>query len=103
MAIPFVMIDLDKPRKLRFGMKSMVEFERTNKIKLLDIGENMSVEICAKLAYTMLKQEDPELTLEKTIELLDEHMLAGDAIEKINEAIAAAFPNSKNAGVPAEE
>ena len=103
MAAPFVIINLDKPRQLRLSMKAMIEFEKTNKIKLMDIADNMSIEICAKLAYTMLKQEDSELTLDKTIDLLDEHMTAGEAIEKINEAMTAAFPQSKNVEQPAAQ
>lgn len=93
-----ITVNLDRERMLRLTMKAMVEFERTNKIKLMDIGDNMSVETCAKLAYSMLKQDDPELTLDKTIDLFDNHLSPGEAIEKINEAILQAFP--KNAAGP---
>lgn len=100
MAQPFVMINLDKPRKLRLSMKAMIEFEKTNKIKLMDLGKEMSVEICAKLAYTMLKQEDSELTLAAAVDLLDEYLSPGEIIEKINEAMSAAFPEAKNVEKP---
>jgi len=101
MAIPFVIINLDKERKLRLTMKAIIEFEKTNKIKLMDINKSTSIDVFAKLAYTMLKQEDNDLTLDKTITLLDEYLTVGEAIEKISEALAAAFPSAKNADQPA--
>ena len=101
MATPFVTINLDKERELRLTMKAMIEFEKTNKVKLMDIANELSIEVCAKLAYTMLKQNDADLTLDKTLDLLDKYMLPGEAIEKITEALTAAFPTAKNAKKPA--
>ena len=101
MATPFVTINLDKERELRLTMKAMIEFEKTNKVKLMDIANELSIEVCAKLAYTMLKQNDADLTLDKTLDLLDKYMLPGEAIEKITEAMTAAFPTAKNVKKPA--
>lgn len=101
--IPFVVINLDHPRKLRFGMGAMVEFEQLTGIKLMDIGDKMSFEICAKVLWIMLKQEEKELTFENTLNLIDDYAdNFNDVIEKVTEAISAAFEkgNSPNAPTP---
>ena len=102
--IPFVTINLDKPRKMRFGMGAMVEFEQLTGIKLMDLEDEMSLETCAKVMWIMLKQEDRELTFEKTLELIDEYSdNLNDVIAKVTEAIQAAFKTnieSPNAGKP---
>lgn len=92
MAIPFIMINLDRPRKLRFGMGAMVEFEQLTGIKLMSLSDEMSMDICSKLLWIMLKQEDKELTLEKTWELIDENAESiTEIISAITKAIEAAF------------
>jgi len=102
--IPFVTINLDKPRKMRFGMGAMVEFEQLTGIKLMDLEDEMSLETCAKVMWIMLKQEDRELTFEKTLELIDEYSdNLNDVIAKVTEAIQAAFKTnieSPNVGKP---
>lgn len=90
--IPFVMIKLDKPRKIRFGMGAMVEFEQLTGIKLTELQDEMSISVCAKVLWVMLKQEDKALTFDQTIELIDEYSdNLNDVIEKVTEAIQAAF------------
>jgi hypothetical protein len=92
MAIPFIMIDLDRPRKLRFGMGAMVEFEQLTGIKLMELNDEMSMDVCSKILWIMLKQEDKELTLEKTCELIDEYAESiTDVITAITKSIEAAF------------
>lgn len=99
MAIPFIMIDLDRPRKLRFGMGAMVEFEQLTGIKLMELNDEMSMDICSKILWIMLKQEDKELTLQKTCELIDEYAESiTEVITAITKAIAAAF--QKESGHP---
>lgn len=92
MAIPFIMINLDRPRKLRFGMGAMVEFEQLTGIKLMELNDEMSMDVCSKLLWIMLKQEDKELTLPKTCELIDEYAESiTEVITAITKAIEAAF------------
>ena len=99
MAIPFIMIDLDRPRKLRFGMGAMVEFEQLTGIKLMELNDEMSMDVCSKILWIMLKQEDKELTLQKTCELIDEYAESiTDVITAITKAIEAAF--QKESGHP---
>lgn len=92
MAIPFVMINLDRPRKLRFGMGAMVEFEQLTGVKLTGLDDEMSMETCARLLWVMLKQEDEALTLRDTLSLIDEYAdNVTDVMEKVTQAIETAF------------
>ena len=94
--IQHIMIDLDKPRKLRFGMAAMVEFEQLTGLKLLEIGDNISVETIAKMLWVMLKQEEKEITLVKTFKLVDNN--ADDmtyVITKVTEALSIALEKGK--------
>lgn len=92
MAIPFVMLTLDRPYKLRFGMSAMVEFEQLTKIKLMEISEEMSVDVAAKLLWVMLKQEDQAMTLERSCQLVDEYADSiNDVMSAVTKAIEAAF------------
>jgi hypothetical protein len=92
--IPYKLIVLDKERKLRFGMGAIVEFEQLTGHKLMELDNNTPPDVVIKAAWVMLKQEDKELTLEKTCELIDEHYegTVKDFIEDIQEAVLLAFP-----------
>ena len=93
------MINLDRPRKLRFGMGAMVEFEQLTGIKLMELNDEMSMDVCSKILWIMLKQEDKELTLGKTCELIDEYGESiTEVITAITKAIEAAF--QKESGHP---
>lgn len=97
MGIPFVEVMLDKPRKLRFGMGAVLEFEQLTNLKLMEVSENVGPEIAVKIAWVMFRQEDKELTLEKTAELIDEYYDGNiyDFITGISEAINIAFEDKK--------
>lgn len=109
---PFIVLDLDKQRKLRFNLSAMVELEETTDIKLsqLEDGETSAKKI-TQVLWIMLKQEDPDLTFEQTVKLVDEHapdMLT--VINAVNKAVNLAFISktdkgneSPNAKTPAVE
>jgi len=99
MAIPNVIYMLDKERHLRWSIRARIEFEKTTKIMLAEFPKYATTENFMKVCYTMLKQEDPELTLDKTIDLIEEYSDYDAAIEKMDEAFEAAKP--KNAKKPA--
>jgi molybdenum cofactor biosynthesis enzyme len=105
MAIPFVTIELDRPRKLRFTMGAMMEFEEITGIKLMDLEDELSFTVAAKAMWVMLKQEDKDLTLEEMKNIIDEYAdNLTYIIEKTTQAIRAAFQNkrkSPNAQTPA--
>ena len=106
MAIPFTTITLDRVRHLRFGMASMVEFEQLTGIKVTSIGNDMDMQVMSKLLWVMLRQDEPELTLEQTCRLVDDNVddLAA-VMASVAAAIQAAFgtPKSPNAKTPAKK
>jgi len=95
--IPFVSLQLDKVYNLRFGMGAIVEFESLTGLKLMEIGEEMSFDICAKILWVMMRQENKELTLEQVCALVDNYADSLDVvIEAVTKAIEGAFNTGKN-------
>jgi len=90
--IPFITITLDRPRRLRFGMSSMLEFEGVTGLKLRDLDSDLSMDVTAKLLWVMLRQDEPTLTLEQVCLLVDEHAASlTDIITAVSQAVSAAF------------
>lgn len=89
--MPSTIYMLDKERNLRWTLRARMEFEKTSGIMLATLGQNFSTEAILKIIHTMLKQEDSDLTFEKTIDLIEEFSSFDDAVDKIYEA----FENSK--------
>jgi hypothetical protein len=107
MSIPFVVIDLDKPRKLRFGTGAFREVEGILDRSIFKINwGNLGITEVSTLLYAGLKWEDNDITMGQVDEILDERL---DDIRNIEntlaEAVMAAFPkiNStiKNVKTPA--
>jgi len=73
MAIPFTTIILDKPRRLRFGMAAMVEFEQITGLQLKDLEADLTMDVASKMLWCMLRQDDADLTLADVLKLVDEH------------------------------
>lgn len=62
---------------------AMHEFEELTGIKLLGaFEEGFTIDVASKILWVMLKKEDKDLTLEDTLELVDEH--AESVIDVIN-------------------
>lgn len=100
MAIPFITIELDRPRKLRMGLGAMVEFEQVTGMKLTELDDDMSITVLAKLLWIMLKQDDAELTFEDCLKLVDDNSSnIQKLMEDVTKAITVAFDTgeSKNA------
>ena len=106
--IPFIVIELDRPRKLRFGMGAMIEFEQLTKKKITELtDDDMSGELLANILWIMLRQEQPELTLKQVCDIVDDYAdNMTDVVSKVTEAINAAFASkseSKNAKATARK
>ena len=103
--IPSVSIQLDRVRALRFGMGAMVRFEQLTGLKLREMNDELSMDTTAKLLWVMLQQEDPALTLEDAIALVDRHAPnLPYVIARVTEAVTVAFtdePLPGNAPAPA--
>lgn len=96
MAIPFIVIELDKPYNLRFGMGSQIQYEKLSKKTIPELGKEMqtglSVTTLNTVLYVMLKKEIKDLTLEQVSDLVDENVDNMPYItEKVCEAINAAY------------
>ena len=93
MAIPFIVIELDKPRRLRFGMGAMVEFEQLTGVKITSLDEdNISMELLAKLLWVMLKREEENLTFDNILNLVDDNAdNIAEIMEAVTKTISAAF------------
>lgn len=91
----FTTVKLDKERNVVLGFKAMQEFKNITGESLTKIDfedEDLEVEqIVPVIYYAALKHEDKELTLEKTIELLDAHLGIKGAIELIPQIMQDAF------------
>jgi hypothetical protein len=99
MSRPYVVVELDKPRKIRFGYREIYDFEQLTGIKVQELNAKMSFTVKMQLLWIMLRREQPELTFEQTLDLCEEHTDDPEyIIEKVNEALN---PNSKNAKTPA--
>ena len=105
MAIPFITITLDRPRRLRFGMQAMVAFEQETGIRLTSLDDELSVATVAKILWVMLRQDEPTLTFEQVCALVDEHTdNLTDVMTAVTTAVQAAFgtgDDHPNAAAPA--
>ena len=95
-----VMINLDRPRELRLSHKTLKIFLAESGIGMEDFDEAVAgYEGMCRLAYAMLRREDPDLTEAQCDDLLDMAPL-GEVIDKIREAIEAAFGNGEKEAEP---
>jgi hypothetical protein len=92
--IPFRIINLDKPRKIKFGYKALITAQVLTGKAVLDVvmdTTRIDVDILSKLLYAGLQHEDKDLTLEKVIDLVDEYAEnVTDVIDATTEAFCDA-------------
>jgi len=94
---PFIVIELDRPRRMRFGLEASIEFEQLSGKKLAEVEENMDQLTLAQLLWSMLRAEDETLTFKQALKLVDEHASLPEINQKVNQAIAEAYGvTSKN-------
>src|SRR5690606_41904899 len=91
MAKPFVTVDLDRPRRLRYGMNQLIQLEEALGVPVSELTQvRMGLKELRLLLWAGLSWEDPDLTLEKAGELAGEAEDLTELAEKIGEARAAA-------------
>lgn len=88
---PFIVIELDRPRRMRFGLEASIEFEQLSGKKLAEVEENMDQLTLAQLLWSMLRAEDETLTFKQALKLVDEHASLPVINQKVNQAIAEAY------------
>jgi hypothetical protein len=90
-----VIIELDRPRELRFGHKALKTYQALTGQSLEDLGQGgFSFEDIEKLVYAGLlsdaRANGETLTLEQVEDLLDDNDIQ-DTINKMSQALEAAF------------
>ena len=98
-----VMIELDKPRTLRYGMNALIKIEELTGKNLTKLDlDNISIKDLRTIVYAGLFHEDKDLTPEKCADLIDEYSDIGTVAEKLGEAMTLAF-GTKPGNPPAVE
>ena len=91
-----ILIELDKPRILRYGINALATIEEILGKPLTNLDLNsVSVKDLRVILYAGLYHEDSSLTPEKAADLVDEYSDIETAAEKIAEAITLAFGGNK--------
>jgi hypothetical protein len=100
----YIPIQLDKTRNLLMGFGALQMFKRITGKSLakIDYEKDDFEDYIPVIFYAGLVHEDKELTLEKTIELIDKYLGIKKALEMIEPILAETFgtndvTNSKNA------
>jgi len=90
--IPFVTITLDRPYECRLGYSESILYQQLTGKKLSDVAE-VTLDNLAGLLCAMIKKHVPDLTVEKTEQMLDEY---ADSIVAIVCLVAACIDNAYN-------
>ena len=89
-----VVINLDRPRELRFGHKALKTFQAISDVKMENIGDDMDFDTIEKLVYCGLlsdaRKAGETLTLEVVGDLLDD-VAVQYTMGKIGDAMDKAF------------
>lgn len=90
---PFVTLNLDKPRKLRFGFKALIMLEDLMGVTSLDQlqGRQMSMKDIVTFLYAGLCSDDKDLTQESLLDIIDEYGDVGEIGDALEEAIKQAY------------
>lgn len=88
----FTYIHLDKTRLLKYGMRAFALIEKTLKTKLNKLDfEDLSIHDQATIIWAGLIHEQPDLTVDRVMDLVDEHSTIGEAIRLSGQAFAEAW------------
>lgn len=85
-------VNMDKTRNFRYGMKaiSFVEKKLGKPVGKIDF-ENMTMEDTATVILAGLIHEDPKLTTDKLMDIIDEKGNFDEVVGAMNEAFSSAF------------
>ncbi len=89
-------IELDKMRNLRYGMKaiSLVEKKLKKPMTKLDM-DSLTMDDSAILIWAGLAHEDPDLSPDKVMDLIDDHSSLTKVMEAVGAAMAEAFGSAE--------
>ena len=97
MSKPFVTLELDKIRKLRYGMNALIIIEDLLGRSFIELQENKSFSLkdFRTIIYAGLSHEDKDLTPQLVGDLIDEYSTFEIVSKKMEEAFSAAFGEKK--------
>jgi hypothetical protein len=88
----FTSIQLDKARNLRYGMRALDRIEDKLEKPLSEVSMNkLTTKQLAVFIWAGLAHEDPELTPEKVMDLVDEYSDIKTVSEILGKAIQESF------------
>jgi hypothetical protein len=89
-------IKLDKVREVRFTIGAQIRIENELSRKIHVLMTDMSLEEAVKMLAVALALEDPELTYEKTLELVERYADSTNAVvECVTKALILAVSGKK--------
>lgn len=93
----FTPIQLDKSRNFRYGMKALSLIEKKFKTNIAKIDmDNLTIEETATMIWAGLVHEDRDLTVEKVMDIIDEHSTIGKVLAEMGKAMSDAFGGDKD-------
>ncbi len=96
MAKPFVLLELDRPRKLRFGMNSLIMIEELTGKSLVNMDMTaIGFKDIRAIIYAGLYADDKTLTPDQVGDLIDEYSDIQTVSAKLEEAFTASFGEKK--------
>lgn len=96
MGKPFVILELDRPRKMRFGMNALITVEELTGKSLVNMDMNaIGFKDIRAIIYAGLLADDGTLTPERVGDLIDEYSDIQTVSAKLEEAFTAAFGEKK--------
>lgn len=96
MAIPFIVYELDRPRKLRLGMQAMVFYEMTTGKKIKEIDDEDNMVTLGRILHSAMYEDDNTLTFEDTLRLIDDYSNFQEAKEMVVKVVDAAIGETKS-------
>lgn len=98
-----ITIQLDKIRNLRYGMKALETIEDLTgrPVSQLDLT-NLRMKDLKSIVYAGLSHEDPELTPDSVVTLIDEYSDIQTVAEAVGKAMTAAFGKNGQRAVEKE-
>lgn len=91
MSVPYKEIVLDRPRRIKFNLSALITAQTLcGKPVMMIIGDAVQcdVEVISKLLCAGLKHEDKDITVNKVIDLIDEHV---EDISTVCKTVVEAF------------
>lgn len=94
-----VSVQLDKIRSFRYGMKALSRIEGLLGVPVSKLDfDNLTQIHLATIICCGLMHEDPDLTPEKVMDLIDDHSSLVDITAKMGEAFTEAFGSKAKGG-----